>query len=153
MGRSSFINFFLKKIKIKKIQQSLPSSPWSGREGERRQGTRVVKQWRARPGQLGCSSSCAAAAHGPSGKSWSPRPPTPMTVGNLNAACFFCLPFLLLTLRLFLVRVLCMDSALLLCAFDCLAGRCHLHFFPVLALLSRPDSRAVGCPEAGFSLI
>jgi hypothetical protein len=29
-----------------------------------------MEQWQARPGPLGCSSSCAAAAHGPSGKSW-----------------------------------------------------------------------------------
>jgi hypothetical protein len=66
----------------------------AGAGRRRRQAARVVKHWRARPGQLGCSSSCAAAAHGPSGKSWSPRPPTPMMVGNLNPACFFCASYI-----------------------------------------------------------
>ena len=39
------------------------------------------EQWRGRPGPLGCSSSRASAL-GPRGKSWSPRPPTRMMVGE-----------------------------------------------------------------------
>jgi hypothetical protein len=48
----------------------------------------VGEQWRRRPGPLGCSSSCASSL-GPRGKSWSPRPPTRMMVGDtLNLALF-----------------------------------------------------------------
>lgn len=54
-----------------------------------------MQQWRERPGPHGCSSSCAAAL-GPRGESWSPRPPTRMMVGNTLNPALFVIAFLYL---------------------------------------------------------